>query len=104
MSVPVIIVGLYGLLSLVGGVIGYAKAKSAASLIAGSISGVILIACAAGLQQGQPYAAIAALIVSLALGGRFFGVWRLKRRVMPDLLMVLGAALTVIAAGSALLR
>ena len=91
MKISVLVVGLYGLLSLIGGIIGYAKARSVASLIAGSISGIILLACAYGLMNGSRPATIISGVLALALGGRFFGVWLKKRRVMPDLVMVLGA-------------
>ena len=102
MPLPALIIGSYGALSLVGGAIGYAKARSRASLIAGSISGALLIACAAGVQHGQRTAALVSLVVAVALGARFFAVWLQKRRVMPDLIMVLGATVTVVAAGAAL--
>lgn len=38
-----IILGIYGILMLVGGFIGYKKAGSMASLIAGGISGVLIL-------------------------------------------------------------
>ena len=37
---------IFGLLTIVGGVIGYVKAGSTASIVAGAISGVALIAAA----------------------------------------------------------
>ena len=40
---------LYGLISLIGGYIGYAKAGSTASLIAGGVSGILLLLLAAGV-------------------------------------------------------
>ena len=102
MNFPALIIGSYGALSLAGGAIGYAKARSRASLIAGSTSGALLIACAIGLQHGHRAAAVAGGVTALALGARFFAVWLQKRRVMPDLIMVLGATVTVVAAGAAL--
>lgn len=102
MTLPALIVGLYGLLSLVGGAIGFVKARSLPSLIAGSLSGLVLLACAAGVQHGRREAAWAGLVIALALGGRFYGVWRRQHRLMPDLLMVVGAILVIIAAGVSL--
>jgi len=89
----------YGLFCLVGGIIGYVKAKSRASLIAGAISGAALVLFGALMLQGSRAAGIGTLIVALSLGGRFLGTWRRQHRVMPDLVMVLGAAAAFIAAG-----
>lgn len=104
MSVAVVIVASYGIFSLAGGVIGYLKAKSAASLIAGSLSGVLLLLCAYGIGQGSRTALLGSLLIAVALGARFLGTWLKKRRVMPDLLMVLFSAATLLAAGSVLLK
>ena len=43
MNVAAAVVALYGMFSITDGVIGYLKAKSKASLIAGSISGALLL-------------------------------------------------------------
>ena len=103
MGLAVIVVGCYGAFSLVGGVIGHVKAKSRASLIAGSISGVALLACAAGISQGSRAAAAGALLVALALGGRFAETWRRTHRLMPDLLMALLSLATLAAVGAHLI-
>ena len=103
MHMTATIVAAYGLFSLVGGVIGYVKAKSAASLIAGGVSGALLLLCAYGIGQQQHAALIGSLVIALALGGRFAGTWFQKRRLMPDLLMVLFSVAVALAVGSALL-
>ena len=104
MNFSVVIIGVYGLISIVGGIVGYAKARSVASLIAGSVSGIVLLACAYGLMHGSRAAAIVSGLTALALGGRFFGVWIRKRRVMPDLVMIIGAIVVLVAASLSLLR
>jgi len=96
MAFSTVIVTLYGIFNLVGGVIGYLKARSTASLIAGSIAGVILLACAAGLTQGNRLAALGSVGVALLLGGRFIGTWRRNHRIMPDLIMVLLSLATLV--------
>ena len=63
--------GLYGLVALTGGIIGFVKAGSLASLIAGGLSGLILLACAAFIPKSPRPALIVALVVSLGLVGRF---------------------------------
>ncbi|WP_071187744.1 TMEM14 family protein [Trichormus sp. NMC-1] len=45
----------YGILSLVGGIIGYIQAKSKVSLLSGSISGLLLIFSAYCQLQGQTW-------------------------------------------------
>lgn len=71
--IAAILIGLYGLASIVGGLIGYFKAGSTASVAAGVPAGVILLVCAAGCYFQRPVPALAgAIIVSLALVG-FFG-------------------------------
>lgn len=61
----------YGLLSLVGGIIGFKKAGSRASLIAGGVSGLLLIGSAV-LAASNPVAGfVLACVVSAALIARF---------------------------------
>jgi uncharacterized membrane protein (UPF0136 family) len=63
--------GLYGLVALIGGVIGFVSAGSLASLIAGGLSGLVLMASGWFASRGSRVALIVALVVSLALVGRF---------------------------------
>ena len=101
--IAVMVVLVHGLFSLAGGTIGYLKARSAASLVAGAGSGALLLGCAYGMAQGHRMAMAGSLIIALALGGRFLGTWRKNRRVMPDLLMVLCSFATIVAVGLVLL-
>ena len=104
MDVAVVVVMVLGLFSLVGGVIGYVKAESKASLIAGLISGVVLLGCAFGIAKGNRIASLVSLGIAFLLGGRFFGTWLKKRRLMPDLLMILFSLATLIVVGIKLIR
>ena len=104
MSVAVAVVACYGLFSLVGGLIGYLKANSAASLMAGSASGVLLLLCAYGMGHGSRAAGLGSFAIAVVLGARFLGTWLTRHRVMPDLLMILFSVATLLAAGVALLR
>ena len=71
-----------GVVMIVGGLMGFLKARSVASLIAGGISGLMLIVSAilfAGHLQGG---LITALLVCLALAGRFVPAL-LRGKLMP---------------------
>ncbi len=96
MTLAIFIVIVYAVFTLVGGVIGYVKAQSKASLIAGTVSGIILLGCAYGMPQKVRAAYFISLIVSAVLGVRFFRTWLSKKRVMPDLLMVILSVITFV--------
>src|ERR1044072_6541627 len=89
---------IFGLLTIVGGVIGYVKAGSTASLIAGGISGVVLLA-AAFLLPGHPVLGlIIAGVVSLLLAARFIPNFMQTGKVMPAGLMAVLSVIGVIVA------
>lgn len=94
--------GLYGLVALTGGIIGFVKAGSLASLIAGGISGLILIACAAFIPRRPKPALIVALVVGVALVGRFLP--KAIEAGAVALVMTLGGILVVVACAVALKR
>ncbi len=89
MTLAQTVVLIYGIFTLIGGVIGFLKAKSNASLIAGGISGIVLLICANGIGAGSTASYIIALLISLVLGIRFFKTWKLKKKLMPDLIMLI---------------
>lgn len=94
----------YGALALAGGVVGYVKAKSRASLIAGGISGVLLIGSAV-LGASEPVAGLViASIVSLALCARFARSVMGKRSSAVAVVMLGGGLLVLVASGLALAR
>jgi uncharacterized membrane protein (UPF0136 family) len=62
--------GLYGLVSITGGILGYMKG-STVSLVAGGIAGVLLILAAVGISRWPTASLIVALILALLLVGRF---------------------------------
>jgi uncharacterized membrane protein (UPF0136 family) len=92
---------IFGLLTIVGGVIGYVKAGSTASIIAGSISGIALIVAAFLIPGNVVLALIIAGVVSVALAGRFIPAFMQTGKVMPAGLMsalsVIGVIVAIVA-------
>jgi uncharacterized membrane protein (UPF0136 family) len=81
----------YGFLVLVGGIIGYLKAKSRASLIAGIVFASLLAVAAGLLVTGSVrIAAGLGLVSALALIGRFLPNFMRTKKLMPA-----GAVVTV---------
>lgn len=89
----------FGIVTILGGLLGYYKARSRASLIAGSVSGGLLL-LAAWLIPTQTVTGLwAGFAVSMILAGRFTGSFRAKGGVMPNgMMMVLGWAGAIVAA------
>ncbi len=67
---------IFGLITIIGGVQGFISASSKASLIAGSVSGVLLLLAGWLMQSGKTMPGlILGLVISLALAGRFLPVF-----------------------------
>ena|ERR1039458_9054748 len=83
---PVLILYIYGILLIVGGLMGYMKAQSVPSLVAGLVCG--FIALFLGYRYAWHFAPQAALILALVLiflmGRRYLRT----RKPMPALLIV----------------
>ena len=95
---------IFGILTIVGGIVGYVKAGSMASIIAGSISGVLLLLAAFLLPEHQAAGLILALAVSLLLAAQFIPKFFRTFKVMPAGLMSVLSALGIIVAIAAWLR
>ncbi|OCR02290.1 hypothetical protein BCD67_20020 [Oscillatoriales cyanobacterium USR001] len=81
----------YGILTFVGGLIGYAKAQSKASLISGSVSGLLLILSGILQFQGQQSAGlILGVVVATVLVIVFISRLIKTRKMMPAALMIGG--------------
>ena len=92
---------IFGALTIAGGVMGFVKAHSKASLIAGGVSGVLLL-LAGWLVREKIYVGLGlGLVVSLALAGRFVPAFLETKKVMPagmmSVLSVIGIVLTAVA-------
>ena len=78
----------YGLLSLGGGLMGYIKSQSVVSLVSGGISGVLLLVLAVMKFQGADWAATVAAIVIAGLVLVFAMRWYKTRKPMPAIPMI----------------
>jgi uncharacterized membrane protein (UPF0136 family) len=88
---------VFGALTIVGGIVGYLKAGSVASIIAGSITGVLLLVAAFLLPEHRTIGLATALIVSLLLAAQFVPKFLRTGRVMPAGMMSILSAIGIIA-------
>ena|SRR5436190_22952870 len=89
---------IFGILTVVGGVVGYIKAGSVASIIAGLITGVLLLVAAFLLPEHRAIGLATALIVSLLLAAQFVPKFLKTGRMMPAGLMSVLSVIGIIAA------
>lgn len=92
---------IFGLLTILGGVIGYVSKGSVASVVAGGISGILLL-IAAYLLPGNVVAGLAlGAVVSILLAGRFVPVFMKTGGFMPagmmSILSVIGLIIAIVA-------
>ncbi len=105
MSGLVVLDSVYALALLAGGAMGYAKAKSAPSLVAGIVSAGLAIAAAVLLRLQHPRSGLGlGIVLSLAMAAFFVGRYRQTGKAMPSIpvivlsLVVLVASLARLAA------
>lgn len=88
MNIAVIATLIYGSLTLVGGILGYTKARSLPSLISGVISGVVLLGAAILQTQGIIGAKWLASALIILLIIVFIVRWLKTKKIMPAGIMV----------------
>jgi len=93
---------VFGVLTVAGGVMGFVKAKSKASLIAGGLAGGLLLVAGWLVGSNARPGLILGLFVSLALAGRFIMAFRKGRKLMPAGLMAILGVVGVILTTAAL--
>lgn len=89
---------IFGLLTIVGGVIGYTSKGSVASIVAGSISGILLIVAAFLLPANVVAGLGLAAVISILLAGRFIPAFMKTGAVMPAGMMSVLSAIGVVMA------
>jgi uncharacterized membrane protein (UPF0136 family) len=92
---------IFGVLTIAGGIVGYVKAGSVASIIAGSVTGVLLLVAAFLLPQHRGVGLATALVISLVLAGQFVPKFLQTARAMPagmmSILSVIGVVTAIVA-------
>ena len=88
---------IYGILVAAGGVMGYVKADSKASLIAGGVSGIALVGAAVAMMKGSYSAGWwISLIIALLLLGRFgSGAMSEGFKMMPGGLVIILSVIVI---------
>ena len=79
----------YGIVSIVGGFIGYTQSKSKVSLISGSISGALLLGCSYFITQGLSWALLTGVAICVALIAVFIMRFKKTGKFMPAGLMII---------------
>jgi uncharacterized membrane protein (UPF0136 family) len=80
---------IYGLIILIGGVAGHLHAKSYASLIAGTVFGVLLLICAIGIFKDHLLPAYFGILLTFFLDAFFSYRWLFTFAFIPAGLMSL---------------
>jgi len=96
---------IFGALTIAGGVMGYVKAGSTASIIAGSIAGILLIVAGALIVSGKitPGPALGG-IVSVALAAQFVPKFLSAHKLMPAGMMSILSAVGIVLTALALVK
>src|SRR4029434_509043 len=88
----------FGVLTIAGGIVGYVKADSVASIIAGSITGILLLVAAFLLPEHRAIGLATAFIISLLLAAQFVPKFIRTGRVMPAGMMAILSVIGLVAA------
>ena len=92
---------IFGILTIAGGILGYVKAGSAASIIAGAISGILLLIGAWLIPEHQVAGLVLTGLISLLLLGYFVPKFMRTHAVMPagmmSVLSAIGIVLAIVA-------
>src|SRR5215475_14322929 len=89
---------IFGLLTIAGGIVGYVKAGSVASIIAGAITGVLLLVAAFFLPEHRVAGLATALVVSLLLAAYFIRKYLSTGAVTPAGMMSVLSVIGIIVA------
>src|ERR1700736_2982814 len=85
---------LFGLVAIAGGALGYTRAKSKASLIAGGVSGALLVI--AGLLSPRAPAFLLSFLGSVLLLVQFGRSYAAKKKPMPAIPMIVLSGICIV--------
>jgi uncharacterized membrane protein (UPF0136 family) len=88
---------VYAALLLLGGVLGYARARSAPSLVAGVVAAVLMAAAAVLLRHHPRVSLGLGIVVSLALGVFFLRRYQETHKPMPAMLVLTASVIVLLA-------
>ena len=92
---------VFGALTILGGIIGYVKASSLPSIIAGTITGILLLVAGWILPNNRTAGLAIAFIVSLLLAAQFVPKLIRTAKMMPaglmSILSVIGIVVAIVA-------
>lgn len=81
----------YGILAVVGGILGYLKVQSKPSLISGIVSGALLVVGGIAAAQGASWGLTLSTIVTIALIIVFaLRLWKTRKFMPAGLMLVAG--------------
>lgn len=95
MNIAIIAAIAYGIIAMIGGIIGYAQARSTPSLLSGIISGLLIILGVVIYLQGHAWGFTQALVVVAILIVVFTIRFVKTRKFMPAGLMLLLGVVTL---------
>jgi uncharacterized membrane protein (UPF0136 family) len=91
-----IILLLYAILLVIGGIMGKVQGGSTVSLIAGSVSGALVLGCWIWSLRAPSVAGIAGGVVALLVAGMFLKRYLDTHKVMPSLVFLLISVVVVL--------
>jgi uncharacterized membrane protein (UPF0136 family) len=89
---------IFGVLTIMGGIIGYVKAGSLPSIIAGSIAGILLVIAGSLLPEHRATGLATALVISLLLAAQFIPKFIRTGKAMPAGMMSILSAIGIVMA------
>lgn len=97
MTMTALTVLVYGVLVALGGIMGYAKAGSTASLAAGLVAGIVLVGAGMAMSRGFAQAGWwVSLVVATLLLLRFGSAAMKSFKMMPGGLMIIMSAVVIV--------